>query len=85
MECSPLQGDSVMTEGVVRTASRLSSTGAWSRSMAAPGFTWRSGDDVADGGHTVAPSIGQVILSLTKLAVVSASERSGKVHIVPIT
>ena len=29
----------------------------WSASVDTPFFTWRSGDDVADGGHMAVPSI----------------------------
>jgi hypothetical protein len=53
--------------------------------MATAGFTGRSGDDVIDGGHATVPSMGQAMLSLTRLAWASASERSGMVHITPNT
>lgn len=48
-------------------------------------FIWRSGDEVADGGHMVVPSIGQVITSSTSADSSSAAEISGKTHIAPIT
>jgi len=48
-------------------------------------FTWRIGDEVADGGHIIVTSIGQVIPSSTKMAVSSATERSGNGQTVPIT
>jgi hypothetical protein len=53
--------------------------------MAAPFFTWRSGDDVADGGHMLVPSMGQSIPSPTSSAAPSIDERSGDIHIIPIT
>jgi hypothetical protein len=45
----------------------------------------RSGDEVIDGGHMIVPSIGQAMLSSTKMAVSSATDRSGKAHIIPTT
>jgi len=45
----------------------------------------RSGDEVSDGGHMIASSIGQAILSSIKLAVSCRSNRSGTAHITPIT
>jgi hypothetical protein len=48
-------------------------------------FSWRSGDEVIDGGHMIVPSIGQAIRSSTKVAVSSATDRPGKVHIDPNT
>ena len=56
-----------------------------SASVATPFFTWRSGDDVADGGHMAVPSIGQAISSSTSSIAPSATERSGNAHITPIT
>lgn len=53
--------------------------------MAAPFFTWRSGDDVADGGHMLVPSMGQAIPSSTSSVAPSAIERSGNAHTTPIT
>lgn len=38
-----------------------------------------------DGGHMIVPSIGQTMPSSTKVAISSATDRSGKAHIVPIT
>lgn len=40
---------------------------------------------MSDGGHMVAPSIGQAILSSASNTASSAIERSDNAHIVPIT
>lgn len=40
---------------------------------------------MSDGGHMMVPSIGQAILFSTRMAVSSASEKSGKAHITPPT
>jgi len=50
-----------------------------------PFLAWRSGDDVADGGHMAFPSIGQAMSSSTNSVAPSATERSGNAHIAPIT
>ena len=57
----------------------------WSASVDKPFFAWRSGDDVADGGHMAFPSIGQAMPSSTNSVVPSAIEISGNAHIAPIT
>lgn len=57
----------------------------WSASVDKPFFAWRSGDDVADGGHMAFPSIGQAMSSSTNSVAPSATERSGNAHIAPIT
>lgn len=48
-------------------------------------LTWRSGDEVIDGGHMIVPSMGQAMCSSTMVVASSAIDRSGKVHIDPIT
>jgi hypothetical protein len=53
--------------------------------MATPFFTWRSGDDVAEGGHMLVPSMGQAIPSSTSSVAPAATERSGNAHTAPIT
>jgi hypothetical protein len=57
----------------------------WSASVDKPFFAWRSGVDVADGGHMVFPSIGQAMPSSTNSVAPSAIEISGNAHIAPIT
>lgn len=57
----------------------------WSASVDKPFFAWRSGDDVADGGHMAFPSIGQAMSSSTNSVASSATKRSGNAHIAPIT
>ncbi|GAB1723794.1 MAG: hypothetical protein NTNFB01_26900 [Nitrospira sp.] len=49
------------------------------------GLSWRSGDEVSDGGHMIVPSMGQAMCSSTKVVVSPAIDRSGKVHIERIT
>ncbi|TKS61214.1 MAG: hypothetical protein EWM72_00701 [Nitrospira sp.] len=61
MEYGLLSDHRVWTEKAGSTAPALSMIGPWSRSLAASFFTWRSGDDMADGGHIIVPSIGHVI------------------------
>lgn len=61
--------------------------GVRSGSMAAACLNWRSGDDVADGGHMIPPSIGQAIppIASASLTDAAAGDRSGIAHIVPRT
>jgi hypothetical protein len=69
-------------EGILIT---LGIADLWSASVDKPFFAWRSGDDIADGGHMVVPSIGQAMFSSTNSVAPSAIERSGNAHIAPIT
>ncbi len=48
-------------------------------------LSWRSGDEVSNGGHMVVPSMGQAMCSSTMAAASSVIDRSDKVHIDPIT
>ena len=48
-------------------------------------LSWRSGDEVSNGGHMIVPSMGQAMCSSTIVVTSSAIDRSGKVHIDPIT
>ena len=59
MEHALLLDHCVRMEGAVKTTAELSKIGPRSCSMAAPFFTWRSGDDVTDGGQMPVASIGQ--------------------------
>ena len=85
MEWGLFPDHKVCTEQAGSMAQGLSMVASWSSSVTPPFFTWRSGDDVTDGGHTKVPSIGQAIGCFPKIAVSSTCERSGKAHIVPIT
>ena len=87
MEYGLLRDHRVWTEEAGSTAAGLNMICPWSIAIAAPFFTWRSGDDVADCGHMMVPSIGQVIpaVSSASHAISSATEKSGKAHIDPIT
>lgn len=85
METALLHEHRVWTARDVRSVEGLRRSVAQSTSATELCFPWRSGDEVADGGHIVVPSIGQVITSSTSAAVSSAREMSGKRHIVPIT
>lgn len=67
MESALLLEHSVETERTVNTlAAALSKTGERSASANRIGLTWRSGDDVSEGGHMMFSSIGQAIWSSTK-------------------
>lgn len=48
-------------------------------------LSWRSGDEVSDAGHMTVPSMEQAMCSSTIVMASSALDRSGKVHIDPIT
>lgn len=82
---SLLQDHCGSADGVCGILITLGTADLWSASAATSFFTWRSGDDVADGGHMVVPSIGQAISSSTNSVAPSATERSGNAHIAPIT
>ena len=84
-EKSLLQDHCGSADEFCRILTALGTADVWSASPATPCFTWRSGDDVVDGGHMVLPSIGQAISSSTNSVAPSATERSGKAHIAPIT
>jgi len=70
----------------VRAATGPNSTGVWIKSTASECLSCRSGDDMADGGHMIVPSIGQVmwIISTANCASSVAIDTSGTVHIVPM-
>lgn len=87
MEYGLLPDHRVWSEEAGSTAAEPNMSGPWSIAIAAPFFTWRSGNDVADGGHIIVPAIGQVIpaVSFANHAISSATERSGKTHIVMLT
>ena len=48
-------------EVTVTVATETGSTGVWLRSLAAGCLRCRSGDELAEGGHMIVPSIGQVM------------------------
>ncbi len=48
-------------------------------------LSWRSGDEMIDGGHMIVPSMGQAMRSSTMVVAASAIDRSDMVHIDPIT
>lgn len=85
MEKALLQDHGDGPEGAFRTGVGLSTIGAWSISTIPPLFTWRSGEDVSDGGHMIVPSIGHPMPSPTSATASPATARPGMAHIVPIT
>lgn len=84
-EKSLLQDHCGSTEGFVKILRTLGTADVRSASATVPFFTWRSGDDVAAGGHITVPSIGQNIPFSTSNAAPSVTEKSGNAHIVPVT
>jgi hypothetical protein len=84
MERTLLQDHSIETEGTVNTAG-FKTSGARECKSGAPFSNSRSGDDVKDGGHMMAASIGQVMPSSTSTVTSRAIATSGMTHIVPMT
>lgn len=70
----------------VTVATGPNSTGVWFRSMATKSLSCRSGDDTADCGHMLVPSIGQAIslMSSASCAPSFANDRSGNAHMTPM-
>ena len=83
-EYALLQVQSIGLESTIFTAG-VSRTGAASTSTTKLCVVSRSGDDVIDGGHMIALSMGQDIPSSAKLAIACGIETSGRTHIVPMT
>ena len=84
MEESLLQDHSGGVRGVVTIVTGTSKAGAWSKPSVRVCFTWRSGEEIADGGHMIVPSMGQVISSWDVIAFCPAIDRSGRAHITPM-
>ncbi len=61
MEEALLQDHGPEMETVGAGATEPSSTGTWVRSLVAACLSCRAGDELADGGHMIVPSIGQVM------------------------
>lgn len=61
MEEALLQDHGPAMETVVMTVTEPISIGVWSRSLVATCLCCRAGDELADGGHIIVPSIGQVM------------------------
>lgn len=86
MEEALLQDHSPVMETAVTVATEPSRTGVWFRSLVASCLSCRSGDELADGGHMIVQSIGQVmrLMSSASFATSSANVRSGTAHIGPM-
>lgn len=80
-----LQDHRVGIKGAETAVAETNTVGAWSLSSVRVYLTWRSGDDVADGGHMIVPSMGQTIPSWDKILSSPAIARSGMAHITPMT
>lgn len=61
MEESLLQGHGPEMETVGAGTTESSSTGVWFRLVVSTCLSCRAGDGLADGGHIIVPSIGQVM------------------------
>jgi len=84
-EYALLQVHSIRLEKTANMATGTSETAVSSICAAPICFTWRSEEEVMDGGHMIVPSIGQDTPSSIKAAISCATETSGRTHIVPIT
>lgn len=87
MEEALLQGHGPEMETVVVAATEPNSTSVWVSSLVASYLSCRSGDELADGGHMIVPSTGQVmgLMSSTSFAPSSANDRPGNAHMTPLT
>jgi hypothetical protein len=85
MDRTLFQDHSIEPEGAVNTTVGFKTIGVREIEMVGPSFNSRSGDDVKEGGHRVAASIGQVMPSSTSTATSGAIATSGMTHIVPMT
>jgi len=84
-EYALLQAHSIRLEKTANIARGASETGVSSTRTRATCFTWRSEEEVMDGGHMMVPSRGQDIPSSINTGRSTAIETSGRAHIVPIT
>lgn len=85
MEYALLQNHNTWLEGVERTIEIPRRIIAGSTVAAAPFFTWRSGEEIADGGHRTVPSIGQPIGSSKTTMCSLARATEGTAHMRPTT
>lgn len=87
MEEALLQDHGTEMEIAVMVATEPSSTGVWSKSLASACLSCRSGDDMADGGHMIVPSIGHSmpLMSSANCAPSFDTDRFGSAHMVPMT
>ncbi len=87
MEEALLQDHGSEIEVTVTAATKTGSTGVWFRSLVTTCLSCRSGDELTDGGHMMVPSMGQAIylISSASFATSSTNDRSGTVHMVPLT
>ena len=84
-EYALLQVHSIRLDETGSSKTGTSGTGASSTIAKEVCFTWRSEEEVMDGGHIMVPSIGQDIPSCINAGISTAIEISGRTHIVPIT
>lgn len=79
-----VQDENSEVGGTADASTGLSRTGGF-RSVVVACLSCRSGDDTAESGHMMVPSMGQAIcfISSVNRAASSANDRSGTVHMVP--
>lgn len=79
------QDEDSKVEETVGIVTRLSRTAGF-RSVVVACLSCRSGDDVADGGHIIVPSIGQDMWFMSAASRTSslAIDRAGNAHMVPM-
>ena len=84
-EYALLQAQSIRLEATEFKKTGTSETGASSTTASEVCLTWRSKEEVMDGGHMMVPSMGQDMPSSISAGISTAKETSGRTHIVPIT
>ena len=84
-EYALLQAHSIRLEATEFRKTGRSETGASSTTASEFCFTWRSKEEVMDGGHMMVPSMGQDMPSSINVGISTANETSGRTHMVPIT
>ena len=85
MDATLLQDHSIEAEGTLNMTAGVTTSGATECKSVVLSLGSRSGDEVKEGGHMVAASIGQVMLSSTRATPSLAIPTSGITHIVPMT
>jgi len=85
MDGTLLQDHSIEAEEPLNITGGFKTSGATECKSVVPSLGSRSGDEVKEGGHMVAASIGQTMPSSTRAAPSLVIPTSGITHIVPMT
>ena len=85
MDATLLQDHSIEAEGTLNMTAGVKTSGATECKSVVPPLGSRSGDEVKEGGHMVAASIGQLMPASTSVGTSLAIATSGITHIVPMT